>query len=1399
MKSERPKEIQPKDIFEKYREGERFELEGLSEGQLRSAFEYFKNNLENFKETAQAEMLEQFLLYGVPSEEEAEQVVRKLPEERRGVIGGYIGKAIEPGLYNRAFYACWDYLDFEQKSNFKEKFLQGGPESILRIAPFVDLKNYVEREGDEKEEKSRFIFSRPRSERFRRWEEKPRVSLLEKHFSKFEDATHLIESCLSASEYGNLQHQGLRSAIEHYSKKQPQFLYSYIPRFLKDEVISEAEAKEVLLKQENFLPFFSGNDYLNKEEEEKQKAVLRRAKRMNPSKDQNEEHIEYLSTRSERLIGEHHAIQDQAVKRGLKKVFGNFSEYGGILSPEERESFLLSLGKQAVPVFYVAKELGMTREEVKSLMVGLREEGEGAHLSDLSDLKSLIDYGMEDQVVSEFLLELADDGENANLVRDFIRNVESSLQWFSPPNREKLVGALNSRAPYLWFHKLDYAIKGGVISFEGLVEAASKDGWTFVDNYYRILNQAVAQERAGAPSAFDKEKIREMGRNILMQQPEIAAAKPWLLANLFSKDEQERFIMDNLKEGGSSKFVSSALHELRRQATDKEHSKKAIIVWSDYKKELSEAVKASPDMVSNFLANEIFGWESLGLVLSPEERFSLLFGQLKNLELSEVLDNGSKDLVLDLAEHPRYFRKLINELSLGQDVQAMAVLTSEIDGLLRGDAQGREKDASEYDRKKILDDKVKGLLAGSRTSILSSLKAVCLERKFLVFNEEILKIKDPELMSLAEKEVGEYLRLFPEFLSHLDRYVSIGRYQELVEDNLRVAAFLRGTYNTPIYREDSLDEETLRKIRELNPLDKILSRKILDRDFYELVLEELSDRPFLELYKNQLQKIAKEEQERNGPRKRVEYFSPNKEFADLVTRIAMLGASPAVTESKDVILGLPERDREEMMRVLEFILGRGLDRGNADFKSALAGLSGDSQSSKDLLMGIISGYAGEVFESDYGDIRKLGFDIDAIGPLIIYYTNTVKRSSKMKDAFHSLMKQVLAGNYENWRMWGGSPGGAEERKAALRLLKEKELLPSKLSLEQYEKWVSDDSMDFEEIFELEERDIRSAVRKVFEQAVADRHVKKDDLPDSYDRAMETYTAVCLPMREWTEKLGAFKKKTSKQKGALTPEEEAEYKKLQVKIADYRSENSESIDLAEANLYLSRLARLTIKELGDKALDIDGKSVNFPRVFKVLEKTFARGNQDFYQDIRRLQGVLYDSFERIFGEARVSRSKLAINDRVNLKTYIRIGEEPVESCQNYNSSSRFNSGLLSYVTDPNVKIIQLFDEGGRIIARSILRVLGDEEGTPQLFLERVYSTNPHHKIGESIRKFAKAKAAKMGVGLYSHSLEGVTEGFWNEDLKRLVSRNSRNSHVYTDAGGGLMKDGKYTINGAARLG
>jgi hypothetical protein len=105
------------------------------------------------------------------------------------------------------------------------------------------------------------------------------------------------------------------------------------------------------------------------------------------------------------------------------------------------------------------------------------------------------------------------------------------------------------------------------------------------------------------------------------------------------------------------------------------------------------------------------------------------------------------------------------------------------------------------------------------------------------------------------------------------------------------------------------------------------------------------------------------------------------------------------------------------------------------------------------------------------------------------------------------------------------------------------------------------------------------------------------------------------------------------------------------------------------------------------------------------------------------------------------------------------------------------------------------EDGRPIARSIARLLSNEEGEPVLYLEDIYSASVSPEIRRVLTDFAIEKAKKLGVPL---AVSFTPEGFTLTRQGKLSSYGSRSEFVYTDSGGGLRKAGKFDIIGAHQV-
>ena len=146
-----------------------------------------------------------------------------------------------------------------------------------------------------------------------------------------------------------------------------------------------------------------------------------------------------------------------------------------------------------------------------------------------------------------------------------------------------------------------------------------------------------------------------------------------------------------------------------------------------------------------------------------------------------------------------------------------------------------------------------------------------------------------------------------------------------------------------------------------------------------------------------------------------------------------------------------------------------------------------------------------------------------------------------------------------------------------------------------------------------------------------------------------------------------------------------------------------------------------------------------------------------------------------------------------------GTEVVGSCQRIDGDPNLNKCLLAYCLDGKNSMLAVKTSEGKILARSIFRLLWNKiDFKPALFLDRLYSNRNCQEIEESIRTGAKECAKELGLDLYT----SYGEGFFSE--VRLESLGSSCPYEYADSadlsalGARVMPKGVFAINNALKL-
>ncbi len=252
---------------------------------------------------------------------------------------------------------------------------------------------------------------------------------------------------------------------------------------------------------------------------------------------------------------------------------------------------------------------------------------------------------------------------------------------------------------------------------------------------------------------------------------------------------------------------------------------------------------------------------------------------------------------------------------------------------------------------------------------------------------------------------------------------------------------------------------------------------------------------------------------------------------------------------------------------------------------------------------------------------------------------------------------------------------------------------------------------------------------------------------------------------------------------------ASIQKISAKMSELEAKVQEGLSMKARNQALAKL-----KEGDDyKGLQIERAALELllneePSLIK--EKTEALikllpPNNEFRHD---LSGLLH--------EQSTNEYVYTVLDSDHPNDFLLMGTEVEGSCQRVNGDPSKNCCILGYALDAKHRLALVKDAEGRIVARSVLRLLIDSEGNPVLFQERVYVANPDPKWPELIRKIALKKANSLGVPLLISPLD-----FDNHIGKAyqhpILAGNKPVPFEYVDALGG-RHPGPYEINNVRQV-
>lgn len=237
-----------------------------------------------------------------------------------------------------------------------------------------------------------------------------------------------------------------------------------------------------------------------------------------------------------------------------------------------------------------------------------------------------------------------------------------------------------------------------------------------------------------------------------------------------------------------------------------------------------------------------------------------------------------------------------------------------------------------------------------------------------------------------------------------------------------------------------------------------------------------------------------------------------------------------------------------------------------------------------------------------------------------------------------------------------------------------------------------------------------------------------------------------------------------------------------------------IGLVEGLRYLEGLE---VDELGKKGfMDSINKTIRAMKEFEGLEQPI--------NDLEQIYDVL--TTEKTLGEVQ----RLVVVDTDDPIDLLKVGIEPRETCQSWRQGS-FNQCLPSNLTDANKRLINVSNDRGEVMARSIIKLtkvrLADGEEVPGILVEPTYTSAEMPELYTGVMRLALEKARRVGavliLGRDQMILTGADQKIAVSVLDRETSKSgfevergnvevyvprSYNREEYSDSLGGLQYGG-----------
>lgn len=1332
------------------------ELARLGEHERRALWDWYRNQEREMTEDRRLELLEQFIGLGFADDARVRSVLETVSSEARAQFAEFLLNTTPGTAYARSFHECWNDLPKEQRDALLKRFTKDDPERVIFVAPFIHLSHAYEGEN------------------------RDRRLVVYAHAGTFERLSDLLDAVL---EY-EVRHPYVPPLEDDFvtgkirSHTDWVFLQHSPAELLVQSIGSLTDARAMLvlphaeqIARHNWIPTerLVSLAVRDRNRYEELATTEEQARRVSF-------HAQYRLAHPDEEIPEtlgHYFFGPEAYRRQMEQIELPAKRraaelltlgYQSLAMTEPLPEFLYRMVKNGIPWMEAAQRLRATGPDIERLFEVADANGDSPYPQHGGAFLELMRFarrafppaeaaGVDRAVFRHVQKGIKEHGIDANSTESFAL-LYDRLAAAAPELTRRTLELLVTRAPAAVLLNRSVLEAARALGIAPNVRAAIQASVNTDPDYF-LSHFDVMWKTVRDTSDVTLDDVRAMTEAMVRRYPAVLFSKRYAgaMSALIPVERRGPLVADLMRARRTEgMFLLSVLED-----------DSLASLHASARAHLSDSDVFSSVISQSFLRDRLIA------ALEPERVFRLALA-CRDADVAEALVGFAKQQV---DRNPSIVQPWIRHWERIGAVGALAALCESI--------QGRE-----------------GIVERVRAALARTADAFPRQ----AFTETVLWALGDEARPFLERYGEMAIRANPS-LATLGRRGN-ARHKNLIEHVLgeqKTRALFLQTRHAIAYEKYTAasfgGSDVSKLVRDSAP--GLLVFRELPSDtwdaFYGALRQRLSDNPFYPLCEPELLQERDREKRQDDV---ASYYVPESVWESVMASV-LLKDSVAAMEHRDVLLAMPEGDeRSSLVDALAFLVRHGHGDDRFDLSTDIG--------RREVFARML-----QVLSSNLGLELPSGIDrlpVRTIQAQMTYFSKSARRHPGMAAAFPVYLREVARETFEQWRNWGDADATEDGFVAALERMKGEDILPMGVTLAQYRAWIRTDRLDVQEQLSFSASDVASGARDILSQAVADGHLSSEHASLSAERIEDELEQITAPLRESMARIRELdsrfaKARVDRRAGRVVDEplaqEEQEHAALKSQVQAYRSENDRRIRVLSGLRYLERMKHLTSDELQTRQLEIEKTRVPWAKVFREIAEGVALQEPAFATDVERLRRLLDDASKELFGGGRVSRQTLTLDDAVDPVALFHVGEYPVQSCQHWDGTPGLNVGLLSYQMDPNVRMVFMRDAQGTLVSRAALRLLEREDGSPALFLERVYSSNVHPKIKEMTVRLVMRKADAMGIPLFTSRAEQVVEDA-GDDLPtaKLESRGSRAGFVYTDAGGGKAPGGVYTIDDAVEI-